>query len=123
MSKPLHVGRLWLLWCALRHPNRWMIVWQRGLPEWDSRTKWKGSDKPGPYWKGCTARLERKRGVAPEDARCRFPNCDCMKLSEDEKKEWERLRAERVAYREGWVRRLAKRESAAADDAKGALDD
>jgi hypothetical protein len=111
----LELGRLWLVRCAPEHPNRWMIVWRRGLPEWDSRTKWQGSDQPGPYWKGCTARLQRARGVDPEDARCRFPNCDCAKLSEDQKKEWERLRAERTAYREEWARRL--RESA--DDAKG----
>ena|SRR5215470_4348225 len=76
----LELGRLWLAWCAPPrpgspgHPNRWTIAWRRGLPEWNSRTKWQGSDKPGPYWKGCAARLARKRGVDPEDARCKFPD-------------------------------------------------
>jgi hypothetical protein len=112
----VELGRLWLIWCApdrpsspghpdvAGHPNRWMIVWRRGLLECDSQTKWAGSDKPGMYWKGCAARLERARGVDPEDARCRFPNCDCC--PERRRQEWERQRAEGAAYREEWMRRL-----------------
>ena|SRR5215471_5637939 len=38
----LEFGRLWFVWCApapansraAGHPNKWMIVWRRGLPEW-----------------------------------------------------------------------------------------
>jgi hypothetical protein len=113
----LELGRLWLIWCTPDrpstpghpnipgHPNKWMIVWRRGVPEWDSKTKWAGSGKPGLYWKECSARLERKRGVDPEDARCQFPNCDCAKLSVEEKAAWERRRAEGIAYREAWKRR------------------
>jgi len=29
----IDLGRLRLIWCASKHPNRWMIVWRRGLPE------------------------------------------------------------------------------------------
>jgi len=82
-SVRIELGRLWLIRCArsgrqtLDHPNAWMIVWRRRLPEWDPQTKWKGNDKPGRYWKGCDARLQRKRGVDPEDAVCAFPKCDC----------------------------------------------
>jgi len=76
-SLRLELGPLWLIRCAPGHPNKWMICWRTGLPEWDPRTKWEGSDKPGRYWKGCDARRSRKRGVDPEDAICRFPNCDC----------------------------------------------
>jgi len=96
-----------------------MIIWRRGLPEWNPRTKWEGSSEPGCYWKDCAARLERKRGVDPEDAVCRFPHCDCARLSPQEQEERERVRAERSAYREEWVRRLVKCESAATDEAKG----
>jgi len=80
----IDIGRLRLIRCAPGHPNKWMIAWRRGLPEWDPQTKWEGSDKPGRYWKGCAARLQRKRGVDPEDAICRFPNCDCcaMKMTD-----------------------------------------
>jgi hypothetical protein len=41
----LEVGRLRLIRCAPArqgspgHPNSWMIVWRRGLPEWD-RQSW-----------------------------------------------------------------------------------
>jgi hypothetical protein len=45
------LGRLWLIRCArhpsgkrtLDHPNAWMVVWRRGLPEWDPTTsgRWK----------------------------------------------------------------------------------
>jgi hypothetical protein len=48
------------------------------------RGRWQGSEKPGRYWKGCDARrqrvLQRARGEE-QDARCRFPNCDCTKPS------------------------------------------
>jgi hypothetical protein len=55
-----------------------MIVWRPRLPEWGGpKTKWQGNNKPGMYWKGCAARHERKNGIDPEDARCRFPNCAC----------------------------------------------
>ena len=121
----LELGRLWFIWCARDrpsspghpnipgHPTKWMIVWRRGLPEWNPRTKWKGSDAPGPYWRGCEARLQRKRGVDPEDARCRFPNCDdlgCLHhLSEQKRAELKRLHAARAAeskrYRDAWRRR------------------
>jgi hypothetical protein len=47
----LDIGRLRLIWCArhpggertLDHPNKWMIVWRRKLPEFDPTTKgqWK----------------------------------------------------------------------------------
>src|SRR5262245_39341391 len=47
---------------------------------------WEGSDKPGAFWKECTARLERVRGN--KSAPCRFPYCDCAKLSAEEKAEW-----------------------------------
>jgi len=118
-------GRLRLIRCArhpsgrrtLDHPNAWMIVWRRGLPEWDPQTKWEGSDTPGSYWKGCDARLERKRGANPEDARCRFPKCDCWrrlpewrrKEWDDHCEEWKRRRTEGEAYREEWKRRLTAR--------------
>src|SRR5262245_3542846 len=89
-----------------------MIVWRRGVSEWDPKTKWQGSDKPGPYWKGCDARLQRKRGVDPEDAICRFPNCDCLRhLPEREREELKRIdaerKAERKSYKEQWTTRLA----------------
>jgi hypothetical protein len=118
-STRLELGRLWLIWCAgpqpgsLGHPNKWMIVWRRGLPEWDPRTKWEGAEKPGPYWGQCEARLQRKRGVDPEDAVCQFPYCDdlgCLRrLSEQKREELKRLDAERKAegkrYREAWQSR------------------
>jgi hypothetical protein len=133
----LELGRLWLIRCAggprpgsPGHPNRWMIVWRRGLPEWDPKTKWEGSDEPGRYWRHCEARLQRKRGVDPEDAVCQFPNCDelgCLRhLSEQKRDELKRLDAERKAeskrYREKWTRlyaeREAERQSATNKDAK-----
>ena len=42
-SVRIKLGRLWLIRCALKHPNRWMIAWRRGLPEWDPTTsgRWK----------------------------------------------------------------------------------
>src|SRR5262245_10535172 len=60
-SVRLELGPLWLIWCAPDrpntpghpnipgHPNRWMIVWRRGLPEWN----------PGPprRWKTLPAKL------------------------------------------------------------------
>jgi hypothetical protein len=42
----IDLGRLRLIWCvgprpgSLGHPNKWMIVWRRGLPEWDPTTHW-----------------------------------------------------------------------------------
>src|SRR5262245_29873573 len=81
----------------------------------DPRTKWQGSDKPGAYWKECTARLERARGA--RSAECRFPYCDCAKLSAEEKAEWECRRAEREAYKKEWVDRVrAEREAKPAED-------
>jgi hypothetical protein len=35
----LDVGRLRLIKCVPRHPNSWMVVWRRGLPEWN-REEW-----------------------------------------------------------------------------------
>jgi hypothetical protein len=41
----LELGRLRLIWCApprpgsLGHPNKWMLVWRRRLPEWDRKTQ------------------------------------------------------------------------------------
>jgi hypothetical protein len=99
-----------------------MLVWRRGLPEWDPRTKWQGSDKPGPYWKGCAVRLESIRLNQPIqqlEARCRFPNCDelCLRhLPERERAELKRLDAERKAeskrYRDEWIRKLDDQERA-----------
>lgn len=52
-SVRIELGRLWLIWCAPDrpstaghpnipgHPNKWMVVWRRGLPEWDPTTRWK----------------------------------------------------------------------------------
>jgi hypothetical protein len=31
----LDLGRLRLIWCAPGHPNAWMIIWRRKLPEWN----------------------------------------------------------------------------------------
>jgi len=98
-----------------------MIAWRRGLPEWDQTTKWEGVDHPSRYWKGCEARLQRKRGVDPEDAVCCFPNCDelgCLRhLSEERRAELKRLDAERKAeakrYKENWMRLLKERETRA----------
>jgi len=88
-----------------------MVVWRQSLPEWDPKTKWEGSDDPGPYWRGCDARLQRKRGVDPEDAICRFPNCDCLShLPERQREELKRLHVERAEegkrYKEAWLRKL-----------------
>jgi hypothetical protein len=78
-------------------------------------TKWKGNDKPGSYWKECAARLARARGVRPEEAMCRFPYCECAKLSAEEKAEWEQRRAESLAYHREWVQRIqAERETKSA---------
>ena len=93
-----------------RAQMRWL-----GTPEWDPTTKWEGVDHPSPYWKGCEARLQRKRGVDPEDARCRFPNCDelgCLRhLSERERAGLKRLDAERKAAsspRDRWSSRRSR---------------
>jgi hypothetical protein len=116
------IGRLRLIWCAPDrpstpghpnipgHPGRWMIVWRRATPEWDPRTKWQGSNEPGPCWRGCNARLQRKCGVDPEDARCGFPNCDCLRqLSGWKREELKRHHAERAAesehYKSAWLKR------------------
>jgi hypothetical protein len=124
----IDIGRLRLIWCAPNrlstpghpeipgHPNKWMIVWRRQLPERDPKTKWAGNERPGPYWKGCDARLQRKRGVDPEDARCRFPRCDCANISEDAKREWWTRVSQRLAYRDEWVRRLRAERSEAHRD-------
>jgi hypothetical protein len=121
-------GRLWLVRGAPDrpsapghpdipgHPNAWMLVWRRRAPEWDPRTRWAGSDKPGMYWRRCAARLERARGVDPEDARCRFPKCDCWRELPEQRreewdraaKEWERRRAEGTAYKERWKQKLER---------------
>jgi flagellar motility protein MotE (MotC chaperone) len=49
---------------------------------------------------------------------CRFPYCDCAKLSAEERAEWERRRDERAAYHKEWTDRAqAEREAKpAADD-------
>jgi len=121
----IDLGRLRLIWCAPDrpstpghpnipgHPNRWLIVWRRATPEWDPRTKWQGSDEPGPYWKGCDARLQRKRGVDPEDARCGFPNCDCLRhLPERQREELKRRHAKHAAeskrYKSAWLKKMGK---------------
>src|SRR5262245_2077492 len=57
--------------------------------------RWQGSDKPGAFWKECTARLERVSGN--RSAECRFPYCDCSKLSPKETAEWERRRVAPLA--------------------------
>jgi hypothetical protein len=125
-AKWFDIGRLRFIWCAAKppsvHPNVWMIVWRRKLPAWAGpRSKWLGSDTPGPYWKGCTARLERARGVAQEDAVCRFPKCDCWHRLPEERRgewdqrreEWERRRAEGAAYTEEWKRKLREQQDTA----------
>jgi hypothetical protein len=92
----VNLGRLRLIWCAPDrssspghpnipgHPNVWMVVWRRQTPEWDPQTKWKGSNTPGRYWKGCAARLDRLRGLDDWDARCKFPKCGCLQDLERE---------------------------------------
>jgi hypothetical protein len=41
----IDLGPLRLIRCAgprpgsLGHPNKWMIAWRRGLPEWDPKTQ------------------------------------------------------------------------------------
>jgi hypothetical protein len=36
----LEVGRLWLVWCAPKHPHRWMIIWRAGdFPTWKGNAK------------------------------------------------------------------------------------
>jgi hypothetical protein len=89
-------------------------VWRRGTPEWTPRAKWQGSDEPRRYWKRCEARLARKCGVDPEDARCRFLNCDCLQhLPEWKREELRRLDAARKIegriYKEKWMRLHAER--------------
>jgi hypothetical protein len=91
----IELGRLWLIrWAPNRpstpghpnipgHLNVWMIVWRRKTPEWAPQTNWIGSENFGRYWRGCEARLQRARGIDPEDARCRFPKCDCPPPSSD----------------------------------------
>ena len=37
-SVRIEIGRLWLIRCAPGHPNKCMIVWRTGLPEWDPTT-------------------------------------------------------------------------------------
>jgi hypothetical protein len=45
-SVRIELGPLWLIRCArhpsgrrtLDHPNAWMVVWRRGLPEWTATT-------------------------------------------------------------------------------------
>src|SRR6266496_1804270 len=44
------LGRLWFIWCVPNrpsspghppiwgHPNKWMVVWRRKLPEWDQES-------------------------------------------------------------------------------------
>src|SRR5262245_11587 len=72
----LDLGRLRLIWCAPPrpgspgHPNRWMVVWRRGLPEWNAVAwnagiRWQGATVPGLFWRSCDARLQRQRGVDP----------------------------------------------------------
>jgi hypothetical protein len=81
--------------------------------EWDPNTKWEGVEHPSRYWRGCEARLQRKRGVDPEDALCRFPNCDelgCLRhLPEWERETLKCIDAERKAeskrYKEAWMRK------------------
>jgi hypothetical protein len=81
------------------------------MPDLDSRwRKWRGAEDPGRYWKGCEARAQRKRGVDPEDAICRFPHCDdlgCLRhLSDQRRAELKQLDAERKAeskrYMDAW---------------------
>jgi hypothetical protein len=71
-SVRIELGPLWLIRCArhpsgrrtLDHPNAWMIVWRRGLPEWDPKTSGQ--------WKTLPARLteadRREFGVERADA-------------------------------------------------------
>jgi hypothetical protein len=79
----LDLGRLRLIRCAPQHPNRWMIVWRRRLPEWNPNTKWQGSDTPGPFWKGCVGLVGHKmaetRGVAFRSA---IAGATCRKSGE-----------------------------------------
>ena len=70
-SVRIELGPLWLIRCArhpsgrrtLDHPNAWMIVWRRGLPEWDPKTSGQ--------WKTLPARLteadRREFGVERAD--------------------------------------------------------
>jgi hypothetical protein len=77
-SVRIELGPLWLIRCAPGHPNKLMRVWRRGLPEWNPRTHWIGNEKPGKFWRGCVARLERMRaGDIINGPRCRFPKCNC----------------------------------------------
>ena len=109
----LDIGRLRLIRCA-RHPssnraldppNKWMIVWRRRLPEWNPRTKWAGSDEPGPYFKDCIRRALREPGYPLTG--CKFPKCDCGRGEQWERRraEFERREAEGAAYREAWILR------------------
>jgi hypothetical protein len=114
----LMLGRLWLIRCAsdrpstpghpniAGHPNTWMVVWRRRLPEWNPKTKWAGSDKPGPYFKGCIRRSLREPGYPLTG--CNFPKCDCGRGAEWERRcaEYARREAEGAAYREAWLTRL-----------------
>src|SRR6516225_2792274 len=59
----LQLGPLCCIRCAPKHPNRWMVVWQRKLPEWDPTTSG--------HWKTLPAKLteadRREFGVERAD--------------------------------------------------------
>jgi hypothetical protein len=101
----IDIGRLRLFRCAAKHPNRWMVAWRRRQPEWDPKTKWEGANEPGRFFKGCIRRQLREPGPLTG---CKFPNCDCGRGEEWERrcKEFERREAEGKAYREAWLARL-----------------
>jgi hypothetical protein len=79
-------------------------------PEWNPRTKWKGSEEPGPYFKGCIRRQLKEPGYPLTG--CKFPKCDCGRGEQWERrcKEFERREAEGAAYREAWLARLQEQE-------------
>jgi hypothetical protein len=133
----LELGRLWLIWCASNrpsapghpaihgHPFCWMIAWKRDLPEWDPRSrwdprrKWKGSNAPGPFFKGCRRRRLHEPGYPLTG--CKFPKCDCGSGEEWRRRgeEFERREAEGRAYREEWMRRAGVSEWYDDDKAAG----
>jgi len=80
----IDIGRLRLIWCArhpsgkrtLNHPNKWMLVWRRGQPEWD-RAGWErlrqlrlaiGHAEGDPDCDCAWCRLRRKEGVISANA-------------------------------------------------------
>ena len=85
----LELGRLWFIRCAPNrpsefpghpdihgHPNVWMIVWRRRLPEWD-RDSYERIIKP-------MSREERHRYFAAKFPRIKEPDVDWRGWQRDE---------------------------------------